>query len=259
MGSTTLNSYLVVGVSLKYYLTTRTIGFVSRSSCTNHIDRGKEDIRFTSYKAYDGGHVVFGSNLKGKVVGEESKEDVLEKFKILCKRLENLHDCSIASIVTNHSSEFDKLQFGSFCEQRGMSYNLSGPFTSQLNEIVERTHRKLRKMSRVINRKPSLEYFKVFGCKVFILNTKVHLTKFDPKSYEGVLLGYSQTSKAYIVLNKETMRIEESLNVTFDESLLEPKSSPSIEDDRINKPIVQDLNGSPSLQVNVSDGGYPKS
>ncbi|GKB03287.1 hypothetical protein Tco_0831376 [Tanacetum coccineum] len=24
---------------------------------------------FTSYKAYDGGHVVFGSNLKGKVIG----------------------------------------------------------------------------------------------------------------------------------------------------------------------------------------------
>ncbi|GKF35787.1 hypothetical protein Tco_0112545, partial [Tanacetum coccineum] len=55
------------------------------------------------------------------------------------------------------------------------------------------------------------------------------------------------------------MRIEESLNVTFDESLLEPKSSPSVENDRINEPIVQDLNGSPSLQVNVSDEGYPKS
>nr|GEU86667.1 integrase, catalytic region, zinc finger, CCHC-type, peptidase aspartic, catalytic [Tanacetum cinerariifolium] len=24
---------------------------------------------FTSYKEYDGGHVVFGSNLKGKVIG----------------------------------------------------------------------------------------------------------------------------------------------------------------------------------------------
>ncbi|GJW21800.1 hypothetical protein Tco_0032422 [Tanacetum coccineum] len=55
------------------------------------------------------------------------------------------------------------------------------------------------------------------------------------------------------------MRIEESLNVTFDESLPKPKSSPSVEDDRINEPIVQDLNGSPSLQVNVSDEGYPKS
>nr|GEV47389.1 integrase, catalytic region, zinc finger, CCHC-type, peptidase aspartic, catalytic [Tanacetum cinerariifolium] len=71
--------------------------------------------------------------------------------------------------------------------------------------------------------------------------------------------GYSQTSKAYIVLNKETMRIEESLNVTFDESLPESKSSPSVEDDRINEPIVQDLKGSPSLQVNVSNEGYFKS
>ncbi|GJR06134.1 hypothetical protein Tco_0529118 [Tanacetum coccineum] len=60
-------------------------------------------------------------------------------------------------------------------------------------------------------------------------------------------LRYSQTSKAYIVLN-----------VTIDESLPEPKSSPSVEDDRINEPIVQDLNGSPSLQVNVPDEGYPK-
>nr|GEU29842.1 hypothetical protein [Tanacetum cinerariifolium] len=55
------------------------------------------------------------------------------------------------------------------------------------------------------------------------------------------------------------MRIKKSLNVAFDESLLEPKSSPSIEDDRINEPIVQDFNGSSSLQVNVLDEGYPKS
>ncbi|GKE51659.1 hypothetical protein Tco_1486815 [Tanacetum coccineum] len=54
------------------------------------------------------------------------------------------------------------------------------------------------------------------------------------------------------------MRIEESLNVTFDESLPKPKSSPLVEDDRINKPVVQDLNGSTSLQVNVSDEGYHK-
>ncbi|GJS68111.1 retrovirus-related pol polyprotein from transposon TNT 1-94 [Tanacetum coccineum] len=182
------------------------------SGCTKHMNGNRR--LFTSYKAYDGGHVVFGSNLKGKVIG-------------------------------------------------------GGPFTSQSSEIVERTHRKLRKMSHAMleeqsipqkfwcheldtatymfnrvyvrkfinktpyeilrNRKPSLEYFRVFGCKVFILNTK------------------------------ETMRIRESLNVTFNESLPELKSFPLVEDDRINKPIVQDLNGSPSLQVNVSDEGYPRS
>ncbi|GJW34837.1 hypothetical protein Tco_0057757 [Tanacetum coccineum] len=55
------------------------------------------------------------------------------------------------------------------------------------------------------------------------------------------------------------MMIEESLNVTFDESFLEPNLSSSVEDDRIVEPIVQDLNGSSSLQVNVLDEGYPKS
>ena len=41
------------------------------------------------------------------------------------------------------------------------------------------------------------------------------------------------------------MRIEESLNVTFD-------------DDVINEQIVQDQERSPSLQVNVSDESNPK-
>ncbi|GJX39046.1 putative reverse transcriptase domain-containing protein [Tanacetum coccineum] len=99
----------------------------------------------------------------------------------------------------------------------------------------------------------------IHSSETMLLYLVEHLYLFDPKSYEGVFLGYSQTSKAYIVLNKETMRIEESLNVTFDESLPKPKSSPLVEDDRIDEPIVQDLNGSPSLQVNVLDEGYPKS
>ncbi|GJV02151.1 alpha/beta hydrolases superfamily protein [Tanacetum coccineum] len=38
--------------------------------------------------------------------------------------------------------------------------------------------------------------------------------------------GYSQNSKAYVVLNKHTMKVEESLNVTFDESPLPTKLSP---------------------------------
>ncbi|GJX68818.1 ribonuclease H-like domain-containing protein [Tanacetum coccineum] len=37
------------------------------SGCTKHITGNRR--LFTSYKAYDGGHVVFGSNLKGKDVG----------------------------------------------------------------------------------------------------------------------------------------------------------------------------------------------
>ncbi|GKC45387.1 hypothetical protein Tco_1063109 [Tanacetum coccineum] len=79
----------------------------------------------------------------------------------------------------------------------------------------------------------------------FFVNTRGSQAPIN--EYKRTIKGYSQTSKAYIVLNKETMRIEESLNVTFDESLPEPKSSSSVEDDRIDEPIVQDLNRSPSL------------
>ncbi|GJZ82464.1 hypothetical protein Tco_0647637 [Tanacetum coccineum] len=55
------------------------------------------------------------------------------------------------------------------------------------------------------------------------------------------------------------MRIEESLNGTFDVSLTKPKSFPSVKDDRIIEHVVQNSVRSPSLEVNASELGYPKS
>ena len=165
----------------------------------------------------------------------------------------------------------NEVQFGAYCDANGITHNFSAPRTPQSNGVVERKNRTLQEMSRTMlneqsipqkfwcnaidtstyilnrilirpiigktpyeimrGRKPSLDYFRVFGSKCYILNTKDYLTKFDPKSYEGVFLGYSQTSKAYIVLNKETMVVEESLNVTFDETPPPPKTSPLVDDD----------------------------
>ena len=65
---------------------------------------------------------------------------------------------------------------------------------------------------------PRISYFKVFGCKCFILNTKDHLDKFDSKSDEAIFIGYSSRSKAYRVYNKRTLIIEESLHISFDEN-----------------------------------------
>ncbi|GKA07044.1 hypothetical protein Tco_0686268 [Tanacetum coccineum] len=46
-----------------------------------------------------------------------------------------------------------------------------------------------------------------------------------------LLLSYSQNSKAYIILNKHTKKIEESLNVIFDETPPPSKTSPLVDDD----------------------------
>ncbi|GKE32974.1 retrovirus-related pol polyprotein from transposon TNT 1-94 [Tanacetum coccineum] len=95
--------------------------------------------------------------------------------------------------------------------------------------ILGKTHYEILK-----GRKPTLDYFRVFG-------TKDYLTKFDPKSYECVFLGYSQNSKAYIILNKHTRKIEESLNVTFDETPPPSKTSPLVDDDLDEEEAIREI------------------
>ncbi|GJW00644.1 retrovirus-related pol polyprotein from transposon TNT 1-94 [Tanacetum coccineum] len=172
-----------------------------------------------------------------------------------------------------------EVQFGEFCDANGITHNFSAPRTPQSNSVVERKNRTLQEMSRTMlneqslpqkfwcnvidtstyilnrilirailgktpyelsrGRKPTLGYFRVFGSKCFILNTKDYLTKFDLKSYECVSLGYSQNSKAYIILSKHTMKIEELLNVTFDETPPPFKTSPLVNDDLDEEEVIK--------------------
>ncbi|GJS85232.1 putative ribonuclease H-like domain-containing protein [Tanacetum coccineum] len=62
---------------------------------------------------------------------------------------------------------------------------------------------------------PSISYFKPFGCHVTILNTSDPLGKFDGKSDEGYIVGYSTHGRAYRVYNLASHRIEETMNLNF--------------------------------------------
>lgn len=54
-------------------------------------------------------------------------------------------------------------------------------------------------------RNPKLSYFKPFYYNCFLLNNdKEDLRKFNPRSYEGIFVRYSSTSKAYRIYNKST-------------------------------------------------------
>jgi hypothetical protein len=76
----------------------------------------------------------------------------------------------------------------------------------------------------LIGRKPNISYFRVFayfrvfGCKCYILRKGSRLSKFEKKCDEGFLLGYSSNSKAYRVFNKTYGIIEEAYDVEFDET-----------------------------------------
>nr|GEY22043.1 hypothetical protein [Tanacetum cinerariifolium] len=94
---------------------------------------------FSSYKAYNGGNVIFGSNLRGNVIGK-----------------------------------------GQICDNK---------------------------------------------CRVTFSEYDSEITK------DGKVIGYSQNCKAYIILNKHTRKVKESLNVTFDKTPTPSKSSPLVDDD----------------------------
>ncbi|GJX76655.1 retrovirus-related pol polyprotein from transposon TNT 1-94 [Tanacetum coccineum] len=160
--------------------------WIKYSGCSKHMTDNRK--LFSTYKAYNRGNVIFGSNLRGNIIGKGQ----------ICD-----NKCRV--IFSEHDSEITK--DGKVISRGKTPYEL------------------LR------GRKPTLDYFSMFGSKCFILNTKDYLTKFDPKSFEGVFLRYSQNSKAYIILNKHTRKIEESLNMTFDETPPPSKTSPLVDDD----------------------------
>nr|GEV40194.1 retrovirus-related Pol polyprotein from transposon TNT 1-94 [Tanacetum cinerariifolium] len=173
----------------------------------------------------------------------------------------------------------NEVQFGEFCNTNEITHNFSAQRTPQSNGVVEKKNKTLQEMSRtmlneqslpqnfwcntvdtstyILNRilikailgktpyellkgmKPTIDYFRVFGSKCFILNTKDYLTMFDPKSYEGIFLGYSQNSKAYIILNKHTRKVKKPLNVTFNETPPPFKTSPLVDDDLDEEEVIK--------------------
>lgn len=76
-----------------------------------------------------------------------------------------------------------------------------------------------------MRQKPTVKYFRTFGRKCYILRDRENLGKFDPKSEEGIFLGYSSNSRAYRVFNKRTKTVMESINVVIDDEEVERPSS----------------------------------
>ena len=57
-------------------------------------------------------------------------------------------------------------------------------------------------------KKPNVKYFRVFGCKCFILKKGVRLSKFESKAIQGIFVGYASNSHAYRVYNKSSGLVE---------------------------------------------------
>nr|GEU92346.1 hypothetical protein [Tanacetum cinerariifolium] len=172
------------------------------SGCSKHM-MGNQKL-FISYKAYNEGNVIFGSNLYGNIIGKGQ----------ICD-----NKCRVT--FSKHDSEITK------------DGKVIAACTPQSNGMVERKNRTLQEMTRSMLNEQSLP--QKFWCNVvdtlaYTLNRILIRAILGETPYEP-LKGYSQNSKAYIILNKHTRKVEESLNVTFDETPLPSKTSPLVDDD----------------------------
>ena len=156
------------------------------------------------------------------------KNNTFEHFKIFTKRIQNFKDLKVKSIRSDHGGEFENEMFEKLCNKKGIFRNFSFPRTPQQNRVVERKNRTLQECARTLlngttlpkqfwaeavatacyvlnrvsirpltkhtpyelfhGRKPNISYFRVFGSKCFILNTRDQLEKFDPNSDEGIFV-----------------------------------------------------------------------
>jgi hypothetical protein len=89
-------------------------------------------------------------------------------------------------------------------------------------------------------RTPKVSHFHVFGCKCFIPKKGKKLDRFEARSFDCIFFGYASHSRAYCVLNLETVQIVETCVVTFDET--QPRSQLVFEcagDDELGEEIFQ--------------------
>ncbi|GKA22662.1 putative ribonuclease H-like domain-containing protein, partial [Tanacetum coccineum] len=184
-----------------------------------------------------------------------TKDDTSGILKDFIRQIENQLNKKVKTIRCDNGTEFKNRDIIEFCGSKGIKREYSNARTPQQNGVAERKNRTLIEAARtmladsflpntfwaeavstacyVLNRVlvtkphnktpyelitgkiPILSYIRPFGCHVTILNTIDHLGKFDGKSDEGFLVGYSLNSKAFRVYNLETKRVEENLHITF--------------------------------------------
>jgi transposase InsO family protein len=211
----------------------------------------------------------------------ESKDEAFQFIHDLVLKLKNeLSNNVVRAIRSDNGTEFKNARMKAFCSEQGLDHQFSSPYVPPQNGVVERKNRTLVEMARTMldehktprrfwaeaintacyvanriflraflgktsyelryGRCPKVSHFRVFGCKCFILK-KGNLDKFESRSSDGLFLGYALQGRAYRVLNLDTNRIEETCEVTFDETM--PCFSSAFEcagDDEIGQSIFED-------------------
>ena len=181
------------------------------------------------------------------------KSEAFTIFKNYKNLVEKETGVFICCLGTDRGGEFISHEFNVFCKANGISRQLTATYTPQQNGVVERKNKTIMNMVRsmllekqvpknfwpeainwiahVLNRsptlvvkdmtpkeawsgvKPNVDYFRVFGCIGHVHVSDSKRKKLDDKSFQYVLLGMSEESKAYRLYDPVSKKIVVSRDV----------------------------------------------
>lgn len=184
----------------------------------------------------------------------QSKDEVLEKLQDYVTMTRNRFKRNMLTLRSDNGGEFTGQKIERYLRGLGIEHQKTVPYTPEQNGVSERKNRSLTEMMRCMltdsglpdkywgeaaatatylqnrllskavrktpyelwhGKKPSLKHIRVFGCRAFAYIPAEKRSKLQNRAVEGVLVGYSEHSKGYRILNPKTGKVIISNSVTF--------------------------------------------
>lgn len=214
-----------------------------------------------------------------------NKSEVPEKFIEYKNMAENQTGAKIKALQSDNGGEYCNSKLDDVLRKAGIKRRLTAPHTPQQNGISERKNRTLVESARCMlaesglpqqfwaeaismanhvrnrcitkvlktrtpyelwtGRKPDVKHLHHFGAKVFYLDKSINRNKLSPKGIEGMLIGFSDTAKAYRIWNPEDKKVYISRDVRFFPDVNEAESREIIIEDVPLAPAEATLPRSP--------------
>jgi hypothetical protein len=187
----------------------------------------------------------------------KTKDEVFDRFKEFRALVENQSGRRIQVLRSDNGGEYTSNEFVEYCVVEGIKKELTVPYNPQQNGVAERKNRTIVGATRAMihdqglpmflwaeacrttvyiqNRsphivlgkltpeelytgtRPDVSHLRIFGSVCYCHVPSEKRTKLDPTGEKGILVGYSEVSKAYRIFVPARRRIVVSRDVQFEE------------------------------------------
>jgi transposase InsO family protein len=195
------------------------------------------------------------------------------------------------TLQSDNDSVYRGRDFQEWCSARGISQRYSAPHTQAQNGVSERSWNTLVDMARAMvlragldkaywglammhaaavrnmcasdaigggipyerlhGKAPDYSRLRAFGAAAYVHVERDQRSKWDPKARKGIYVGFSTTSKTFLVYYADTKKLVESMHVDFDERLVKAAANEGVQ----KTSSASDDGVTPAAANEPADGG----